>query len=186
MTGQTPWQHRFWRTFYDRVAFAYDAVLHFAHRLRLGSEERIRREIITPLRLPANARMLEIGCGTAANRDSLPAKLVYIGLDSSRNMLRRAIAKCTKQNLRADFIQADARELPLRAGSINLVLAMGVLQHTASPEKAIVEMRRVTASTAQWLVIDELSAAKRILPHLAKNEPVTFGEYFITHVRWQN
>lgn len=181
MKSQTPWQHRLWRAFYDHVAFAYDATLQFADRLHLGNEGRIRRQVIAPLRFPSSARLLEIGCGTAANRLHLPAEFIYIGLDSSLNMLRRARARCARRNLRAHFVQGDAQAIPFQQASMDQVLAMGVLQHVVKPASSLTEMRRVAKPGAKLLIIDERRAASRIFPHLSMSEPLmTFGEYFVT------
>lgn len=176
--------HQFWRVFYDRVAFAYDAVLRAGAWLHLGSEEHIRREVIGNLGLPAKARALEIGCGTASNRAHLPANVYFVGLDISRGMLTRARTKCAKLRLAADFVQADATSLPFSAGWADLALAMGVLQHVANPSEAISGMERVVHTGGRMLIIDERRSQERILQK-AKHDNVprnSTSEYFILHI----
>jgi ubiquinone/menaquinone biosynthesis C-methylase UbiE len=181
--GSTPLRHRLWRSFYDRIAFAYDAVLHWADWLRIGSEQRVRREVVAGLYLPAGSYVLDIGCGTAANLEFLPTEIYYLGLDLSVSMLNIAKVKCLQQNRLASLIQADAVALPFRKDFALLVVAMGVLQHVVDPQKGLSEMRRVAHQDAQLLIIDEGHAADRIL---AADEPAharKIGEYFVMSSR---
>lgn len=174
-------RRRFWRWFYDRTAFAYDATLRLADGLRVGSEERVRSQVIARLELAASARVLELGCGTASNRAYLAGPVDYIGLDISIGMLRRAQAKCKGLQLPASFVQADAQALPFQAEAGDLVVAMGALQHLAEPANAIRGMRRVVKRGGRVLVIDERRAQARVLRG-EKHDNVllsTLGEYFI-------
>lgn len=179
------WRHRFWRAFYDRAAFAYDTVLRAGAALRLGSEDRIRREVIAALGLPGGCRVLEIGCGTAANRAYLAGNVRYLGVDISRGMLSRAQRACAAQGLAAQFVQADMAALPLRASCADIVLAMGALQHAADAQGAINEMRRVASPGAEHLIIDERRSQKRLLENRIGDNvlPVNIGEYFV--LRWK-
>lgn len=184
MPRKTSWRHRLWRAFYDRTAYAYDAVLRAGTWLRLGSEEHIRREVIGKLALPADARVLEVGCGTASNRAFLPAEIHYIGLDISRGMLARARVKCAGLGVNADFVQADATALPFAASCVDLVLAMGVLQHVAEIEDAMRELDNTVKPGGTLLVIDEKRAQKRILQNVRGDNVTTslYGEYFVMYL----
>jgi ubiquinone/menaquinone biosynthesis C-methylase UbiE len=177
--GSTSLRHRLWRSFYDRIAFAYDAVLHWADRLHIGSERRVRREVIAGLYLPADSYVMDIGCGTAANLEFLPVNISYIGVDLSANMLRVAKAKSERSVL----VQADAVALPFRKDFVLLVIAMGVLQHVVDPQKGLAEMRRVAHQDAQILIIDERHAADRILPAEKPAQARKIGEYFVMSSR---
>lgn len=57
-------------------------------------------------------RMLDIGCGTGRHSIEL-AKRGYtvVGIDLSESMLERAKEKAANENVKIDFIQADARHL---------------------------------------------------------------------------
>jgi ubiquinone/menaquinone biosynthesis C-methylase UbiE len=194
-----PRPQRFWRAFYDRVAFAYDATLSLGDILGLGSELRIREELFAKLELPANARVLEIGCGTGANRSHLPATANYLGLDISRQMLRRA---AKKTHPRSSYAQADAIALPVVARCADLLLAMGVLQHIDTPANMLSEIERSAAAGAQVLLVEERRAAKQIAQRIpGGNHSDTlehkissrftwellnkqiFGEYFVLHYK---
>lgn len=56
--------------------------------------------------------ILDIGCGTGRHSIEL-AKRGYtvVGIDLSESMLKRAKEKATNENIKIDFIQADARHL---------------------------------------------------------------------------
>lgn len=182
--GSMQFSHRFWRAFYDRTAFAYDAVLSAGSWLQVGSEERIRNDVIGTQRLAPHARVIEVGCGTASNRLFMPAAIHYIGMDISRNMLRAAKVKCAKAELVADLVQADAAALPFVKESADFVFAMGILQHVRVPEVTIREMVTVAKPGARVLIIDEKRSQENILAEWKQTEQSLdiFGEYFVCEI----
>jgi ubiquinone/menaquinone biosynthesis C-methylase UbiE len=171
--------NRYWRIFYDHIAFVYDAVLQAGAWLHISSETRIRREVI--LKLPAFENVIEIGCGTGSNRQFLPSINRYVGVDISRGMLTRARKKCAVLGLTADFVQADATALPFRSGYADLVLAMGTLQYLAFPGEVINQMALLVKTGGEILIIDERRSQKRILQNTKHYNvlPEPLGEYFI-------
>lgn len=57
-------------------------------------------------------RILDIGCGTGRHSIELARRgYTVIGIDLSESMLQRAKEKAKNENVRIDFIQADARHL---------------------------------------------------------------------------
>ncbi len=198
-------QTRFWEAFYDRAAFAYDATLRLAHRLRLGSEEHICNEFLGGLDISPGSLILDIGCGSGGSRAALSTDAAYLGIDLSFNMLRRAQAKCVSHAGPAYFVQGQAEELPVYNQKADVIIAMGVLQHLSHPNEALGEMRRVAKQNARILLIDEkssLNALQRRMGWSGKNSNATqklaafanwcnanmnlelvdrhfFGEYFI-------
>lgn len=180
----SPPRHRFWRWFYDRTAFVYDATLYLADRLRMGSEIHIRRQIFGGLTFASGAVVLDLGCGTAGSRPYLSREIHYIGVDASRGMLRRAVANCAEKQLRAAFVQADAHSLPFALKSLDLILAVGVLQHVDEPPQAIRKILRVVKPGAQLLLIDERRAQSRILTGLKPDDAQVqiIKEYFVLHL----
>ena len=147
----------------------------------MGSEERIRREVIGAHMLTAGTRVLEIGCGTASNRLFLPADIHYVGMDISHNMLKAAQSKCDKAGLGAYFVQADAAALPFSKSFADLVLAMGVLQHVRIPRAAIRLIEAAAKRGARILIIDERRSQARILANdeTTNNTLKLIGEYFV-------
>ncbi|MSR60856.1 MAG: class I SAM-dependent methyltransferase [Planctomycetes bacterium] len=91
--------------------------------------------------LPAQARVLDCGCGTAQLAAFLalaaPRRRVF-GLDGCRESLRCAEgfrARVGLENLQ--LARADLFAMPVRAGSFEVVLSRGVVHHTADPVRAI-------------------------------------------------
>jgi ubiquinone/menaquinone biosynthesis C-methylase UbiE/uncharacterized protein YbaR (Trm112 family) len=162
-----PLRHHVWRGFYDRAAFAYDGVVALGHRLGLGAEPTIRQQFLAEQPLPPQPRILEVGAGTAASRSHLPIDGLYLGLDISLGMLRRAQRRLAYEQLGGHLVHADALSLPLMDEGFDIILCMGVLQHLAAPRKALNEMARVARSGARVLVLDEVSSARRLLKRLA-------------------
>lgn len=159
---------RFWQTFYDFSAFAYDPTLGLADRLGIGSEQRIRANVLARINLAPGSLIVDVGCGTGASRAAFAPKDNYLGIDISFNMLRRAQAKCAKQGWRTNFIQAHAGALPLRSKKADLILAMGVLQHLPYPALALQEIARVAANNARILLIDEQRFLRSLLRRLGQ------------------
>ena len=105
---------------------------------------RARREIIVAVlraqRLPAEIRVLDVGCGTGANlaalRDTLHDADI-VGLDPSE----RAREVCARRGL--PTIAGAATELPFADATFDLVTAFDVLEHVADDAGAVAELQRV-------------------------------------------
>jgi len=151
---------------YDRLAFAYDLSLNIGKYFSLASEEKVRKQYIGNMSTLAKANILEIGAGTASNRYFLPNNIYYIGLDASFNMLKYGQEKLSKESLSAEFIHADAHNLPIRSKCVDIVLSMGSLQHFSNPFFAAKEMWRVRKAQAEIHILDEISQ----YPALKKGE----------------
>lgn len=82
---------------------------------------------------------LDLGCGTGAGLDELARRCgAVLGLD-----LRPEGLADTRRRFPASWlVQADAARLPLAEGSVDLVLALDVLEHL-DDEAALREIRRV-------------------------------------------
>jgi SAM-dependent methyltransferase len=91
--------------------------------------------------------ILEIGCGEGAQLAVLSARCKF-GIDPSVHALRRA-----RQRSSAACAVARAEELPFPAESLDLVLAVGVMEHFESPEAAAAEIRRVLTPTGHYIAL---------------------------------
>lgn len=175
-----------WRAFYDRAAWAYDAMLALGALLGLGSEERIRARLLPNL-AAAGDLVLDVGCGTGASRPYLPAGIRYIGIDLSYNMLRRAQRKCQRLQLPAAWVQGDLCALPARGASADALLAMGVLQHAAQPAAALAELARAAKPGAQLWLIDEVRSLRqlgRLLPPPAPADVGALADWLAAQAEW--
>ena len=105
---------------------------------------RVAPEFLSWLNIPAGRRWLDVGCGTGA----LCAAIVdrcspssVAGVEPSEGFLKTA-----KDNLagRAALHQGSATAIPLKAGSVDVVVSGLVLNFLADQHAALLEMARVT------------------------------------------
>jgi len=130
------------------------------------SEERLVRCAGMPLEQFAGLRVLEAGCGAGRFTELLvgAGALVHaIDLSRAVDANRRNIGE------RANYTvaQADIRALPFPPASFDVVLCLGVLQHTPSPEESIAALWRMVAPGG-LLVVDHytwtLSRVTKLAP----------------------
>lgn len=108
------------------------------------------------IRLPDEARILEVGCGNgAATRHIMeylsPAQLV--GVDPSAGLIEMAVAAFADQP-RAAFTVGDAVETGQPSESYDLVIAHTVYSHLPAPDAALAEARRVLRPGGMLVIFD--------------------------------
>jgi malonyl-CoA O-methyltransferase len=132
---------------YDEWAPVYDAD---ANRARDLAATVLRT---APLSLAGRA-VLELGCGTGANTAWLAERAAsVVGLDLSREMLRRATARVRAAHVR--FVQHDIRTpWPVDSGSVDVVIAMLVLEHVEHLGPVFAEAARVLGRGGEALVCE--------------------------------
>jgi len=94
---------------------------------------------------PSGARLLEVGCGPAttlwgANLERIDPSWKLTLADFSPGMIEAARDLLGD---RADYVVADAQELPFDDGSFDVVLANHMLYHVPDRPRAFAEIRRV-------------------------------------------
>jgi len=124
-------------TDYDDIAETYDQ--------RYDDASAVGLERTLDERVPADARVLEVGCGTGHWLEHLRPRVVYaFGLDPSTPMLARASG---------ERVRARAEALPFDAETFDVVLLVNALHHVGDKEGALVEARRVLAPGGFLLTI---------------------------------
>jgi ubiquinone/menaquinone biosynthesis C-methylase UbiE len=151
---------------YDAWAPAYDTD---ANRTRDLAATVLRRG---PLNV-AGRRALEIGCGTGANTGWLAERSESVlALDFSGEMLRRAGAR-----VRSD-VEHDLRSAwPLADGSVEVVVAVLVLEHVESLLPVFAESARVLGSGGEVFLCElhpmrQLAGQQAEFVHPKTKEPV--------------
>lgn len=121
-----------------------------------------RRELVTTLlrrELQPGDTLLDVGCGTGANLALAGDGVRRLGVDIHIEELTRGM------------LQGDAMSLPLRASSVDVVLALDVLEHV-DDDAMLAEVARVMrdggrliatvpAVRALWSVRDEAAGHRR-------------------------
>ena len=121
-----------------------------------SGQRAMREAYFARLELPADARVLEVGCGTGAVTRAL-AELApegsALGVDPSPIFLEKARELGSGyENL--SFEEADARALPFDDRSFTAVVFHTTLSHIPGPERALAEAFRVLEPSGQLVVFD--------------------------------
>jgi SAM-dependent methyltransferase len=126
------------RAVYDAAPFEHVAGPDDVGRFERGMSPLARRVLASA---PAEALALEIGSGPGHVTGLLRRRgLRVVALDQSVESLRRL-----RRRTDAPAVVADCRRLPFADGTFDLVLADGVLHHSARPRDAFREAVRVLA-----------------------------------------
>ena len=112
----------------------YDPVVRWTTR-----ERRVKEALIAAAEVPADATILDIGCGTGTMtvwiKQQFPGARV-IGLDLDPAILGMARDKATRSGVNVEFLEADAADIPLPAGSLDCVFS-SLFFHHLLPDKKI-------------------------------------------------
>ncbi len=145
--------------FYRTRAHEYDRGNEVMYKMLLCEEEPARNDMIRPLKLQPNSRVLEIGCGTCRDTTRLlnQASIVYAG-DLSFEML--AIGKQRLEDSNTDFdrvhlFRADAMRLPFADGFFDAAFHFGGLNLFPDIAGALKEMARVVKPGGRVAAGDE-------------------------------
>jgi SAM-dependent methyltransferase len=103
------------------------------------------------LRWAESARVLDLACGNGYGSALMARRADYVwALDIDEEAIMDAGKKWASPNVA--FLRGDARQLPLLSGSIDLVVAMEVLEHLDDPAGLIREIARVSCEKGVVLI----------------------------------
>jgi ubiquinone/menaquinone biosynthesis C-methylase UbiE len=135
---------------YDRYAPHYDRVMRPLERRVLA---RLRAELFS--RLPAAARLLELGAGTGANFQFYPPAAKGAATEPSREMIVRAgVREARPRGVR--LLQAAAERLPFADDTFDAAVATLVFCSVADPAAAFAELRRVVRPGRPVLLLEHV------------------------------
>jgi ubiquinone/menaquinone biosynthesis C-methylase UbiE len=139
------------------------------------------------IRIPEEARVLELGCGTGVlwrGSVEVPRGWRVILTDMSGGMLRETRGHLAQRGLAFDYMQADAQSIPFRDESFDAVIANHMLYHVPDIPRALDEVRRVlkpsgfcyaaTMGLANMREMDDLAARFFSFPRMSA-AAVKFG-----------
>lgn len=125
---------------FDRAARQYDA----AAFLQKEVGERLLERLDLMAEMPA--RVLDVGCGTGRPTRELQKRYPnasVIGADLAPGMLKMAAKKQPWIGKRADFVCAEASQLPFADASCDLLYASLILQWCEDLDATLLEWRRL-------------------------------------------
>jgi SAM-dependent methyltransferase len=94
--------------------------------------------------LPANGRVLDLGCGTGEPaRYIAAAGLLVVGCDIAPKMLHQAAAAGRQPGACWVQLAADWRTLPMHPASVDAIVAASVLEYVQHPAAVLAECARV-------------------------------------------
>jgi ubiquinone/menaquinone biosynthesis C-methylase UbiE len=118
------------------------------------AQQEMRDAYLSQLALPENARVVEVGCGTGPVVRALasrPGVCDVVGVDPSPAFLAKA-RELADGIPNVEFVEGDARELPLEDASFDAVVFHTTLCHVPGPVQALAEAFRV-GRPGGWLAV---------------------------------
>lgn len=130
-----------WAPIYDRT---FGAITDVARRSAVAHINR------------RSGRVLEVGVGTGLSLRHYKPELTVIGVDFSRDMLRKAKEKVDRLGLNnvADLRQMDARTLEFPDDHFDTIAAMHVLSVVPEPERVVSEIARVCKPGGEVVIVN--------------------------------
>ncbi len=132
------------------VAKAYDTLGGRIYDLRYTEEQESKYKMLLERIPPETSDMtLDVGCGTGLLLDKLSSR--NVGLDISLALLSAA-RMGVGAHPNNELVQADAENLPFRDATFHKIYSVTLIQNTPNPEKAIVEMKRVSRRGSKLVI----------------------------------
>lgn len=136
---------------FGRIAHRYDLL---NRMLSLGQDQRWRRLVGERVAVLGPARALDVCTGTGDLALGLPAAESVCGSDFCLPMLVQARAKSTAAARRPAWFAADALQLPLRDGSVDVVTVAFGIRNFEDLGGGLGELARVVRPGGRALVLE--------------------------------
>lgn len=139
---------------FPQLTTVYDRVMRVAMR-----EQLFRNRFLGGLQVPADARVLDMGCGTGSTAIALKQLVpsaVVVGLDPDQAALRIAKRKADALGTHIDWRLANCTSIPFTSESFDVIVSTLMFHHLATPDKAkaIAESNRLLRPSGRLYVLD--------------------------------
>jgi len=135
------------RSIYARLAPGYDLSQWIPERVLLA---RLRRRLVSR----ARGRILEVGIGTGVNLPYYPTSCPVTGVDLSRGMVERALARAYRLGRQLTVEVMDAETLTFADRTFDAVVSTLTLCTTPDPVRLLREMARVCRPEGRVLLLE--------------------------------
>nr|WP_245704692.1 class I SAM-dependent methyltransferase [Belnapia rosea] len=141
------------RDAYRRWAGVYDEVFG-------GVSGAGRRRAVAAVNRLAGTKVLEVGVGTGLALPLYEPKKQVVGIDLSRDMLRRARDRVANERLRnvTGLLEMDAESMAFEDGSFDIAVAMFTATVVPDARRLYREMRRVVRPGGELLFVNHFAA----------------------------
>jgi ubiquinone/menaquinone biosynthesis C-methylase UbiE len=137
----------------------------------------IHKRLLTKVELPAQANVLDLGCGTGRLLDRLATQFPDLrgtGLDFSPQMLRVA-RQNNRHHPRLIYLEGNAESLPFAEGQFDAVFNSISFLHYPEPQQVLNEVKRVLSPGGKFYLVDITS--KKQASQLIANSPARIRFY---------
>ncbi len=110
--------------------------------------------------------ILEVGVGTGKNFPYYPSDVEITGIDFSKEMLKRAQDKVSKQKVKVHLQQMDVQNLEFEDNTFDTVVAAFVFCSVPDPVRGLMEIKRVCKSSGKVVLLEHVLSANRIVAWL--------------------
>jgi phosphatidylethanolamine/phosphatidyl-N-methylethanolamine N-methyltransferase len=142
---------------YSDLSGLYDHVFTRVFSRRIHS-------VVSGLRIPPGARVLEVGIGTGLSLDAYPPHCDVVGIDLSHEMLDHADSKRDpKRHAHITLRQMDAMTMDFEDDTFDFVTAFHVVTVVPNPPKLVEEMTRVCKQDGQLVIINHFSSPRKVI-----------------------
>ena len=148
------------RAVYERFARTYDRGQWIAEGLFL---KRLRRRLLSRIRCEGRCQVLEVGIGTGINLPYYGPSCVVSGVDLSRPMLERSMARAYRLGRQLSVETMDAERLAFPDQTFHAVVSTLTLCTTPDPPRFLKEISRVCRLDGRVFLLEHgMSTAKPI------------------------
>lgn len=134
--------------FYNNLVPAYQALWPAVAKKRILTA-------VESLRIPAQAKVLEVGVGTGLSLESYPSNSVVTGVDLSESMLAEAEQLITSQGWdHINVLPMNAEELEFEDSTFDVVTSFHTISVVSRPQVMMSEMIRVCKPGGRILLIN--------------------------------
>jgi len=115
--------------------------------------QRMTEETLRMVDVKRGERILDVGCGRGHDLASLKEKGgMLFGYDSSRVMLRKAMACFSENGIPLLLVAGSSENLPFNKGAFDKVYCKGAIDHFYDPFRAVQEMGRVLKDDGRMVI----------------------------------